>query len=174
MTRLSDNCQNESSLTEIEIRPMTEADLDEVLEIEQVSFPTPWSRSSYASELQQNSLSLYLVVLQEGRLVGYAGMWIIIDEGHITNVAVHPEYRNRGLGCLLMRELIDLAVQNRVTAITLEVRPSNRSAQGLYRKLGFIPNGLRKGYYTDTGEDAIVMWKYIVHPDKCFQDQKHL
>lgn len=158
-------------LNNVEISPMTEADLDEVMEIEQVSFPIPWSRSSYLSELQQNLLSVYLVARHEGRLLGYAGMWIIVDEGHITNVAVHPDYRNRGLGYLLMGELIRIGMQHNIGSVTLEVRPSNISAQRLYRKLGFVPNGLRKGYYTDSGEDAIIMWKYMANPQRVFKGQ---
>ncbi|NPV92572.1 MAG: ribosomal protein S18-alanine N-acetyltransferase [Firmicutes bacterium] len=150
----------------LEIKPMCEADLDEVMEIEEVSFPTPWSRSSYETELQQNSLSVYLSARKHGKLVGYAGMWIIIDEGHITNVAIHPGERNQGLGYLLMNELIRVSAAYNVKAITLEVRPSNRSAQALYRRLGFVPNGVRKGYYTDSGEDAIIMWKYLVPAKK--------
>lgn len=155
----------------IEISPMTESDLDEVMMIEEVSFLTPWSRSSYLSELQQNNLSLYLVARYNEEVVGYAGIWMILDEGHITNIAVHPNYRNRGIGYRLMREIIKASARFGIRGITLEVRPSNRPAQCLYRKLGFTVHGLRKGYYSDSGEDAIVMWKYIPQPQQIFKER---
>ncbi|MEW8977674.1 MAG: ribosomal protein S18-alanine N-acetyltransferase [Symbiobacterium sp.] len=145
---------------EITIRPMTPADLDGVMEIEHLSFLTPWSRAAFASELKQR-YTVYLVAREGERVVGYAGMHVIWDQAHVTNVAVHPQRRGRGIGERLMRELIQIAHSRGVTHMTLEVRVSNTPAQELYRKLGFVtaPGAIRKGYYTDTGEDAIVMWK---------------
>lgn len=151
----------EDGVGEVIIRPLVKEDLDELMEIERVSFPTPWSKESYVAELE-NDFSLYLAACYQGRLVGYAGMWLIVDEGHVTNIAVHPDFRQRGLGVKLLQELMRLAAQRDIKGITLEVRPSNTPALRLYRKMGFVPNGIRKGYYTDSGEDAIVMWKYLV------------
>jgi len=139
---------------------MTPADLDEVMAIEHLSYLTPWSRDAFASELLQR-YTVYLVARAGQRVVGYAGMHVIWEQAHVTNVAVHPEHRGRGIGERLLRALIGVARRRGVTQMTLEVRASNAPAQGLYRKLGFVtaPGAVRKGYYTDTGEDAIVMWK---------------
>lgn len=144
----------------MQIRKMAAEDLDAVLEIERVSFPTPWSRQAYLSELQ-NDFAKYLVVEEDNRIVGYGGMWLIIDEAHITNVAVAPDCRGRQLGEQLLKWLMGIASMYGARGVTLEVRPSNRPAQRLYNRLGFTPAGLRRGYYTDTGEDAIIMWKYL-------------
>lgn len=145
---------------EITICPMTPADLDEVMAIEHLSYLTPWSRDAFASELLQR-YTVYLVARAGQRVVGYAGMHVIWEQAHVTNVAVHSEHRGRGIGERLLRALIGVARRRGVTQMTLEVRASNAPAQGLYRKLGFVtaPGAVRKGYYTDTGEDAIVMWK---------------
>ncbi len=145
---------------EIAIFPMTLADLDGVMEVERRSFPTPWSREAFESELRQ-TYTVYLVAKEARRVVAYAGMHTIWEDAHVTNIAVHPDYRGRGLGERLMRELIARAVQRGATRMTLEVRAGNHTAQNLYRKLGFItrPGAVRKGYYTDNGEDAIIMWK---------------
>jgi len=151
----------EDRAKEVIIRPLVKEDLDELMEIEKVSFPTPWSKESYLAELE-NDFSFYIAACCRGHLVGYAGMWIIVDEGHVTNIAVHPDFRRRGLGAKLLEELIRAAAERDIKGVTLEVRPSNTPALRLYRKMGFVPNGIRKGYYTDSGEDAIVMWKYIV------------
>lgn len=146
--------------TEVTIHPMTPADLDEVMAIERLSYLTPWSRDAFASELLQR-YTVYLVARAGQRVVGYAGMHVIWEQAHVTNIAVHPEHRGRGFGERLLRELMRVARRRGVRQMTLEVRASNAPAQGLYRKLGFAtaPGAVRKGYYTDTGEDAIVMWK---------------
>jgi len=135
------------------------AHLEQILAIEAVSFPTPWSRQAFVHELLDNDLASYVVALDGERVVGYAGMWIIIDEAHLTNVAVHPDYRGRGIGEGLLNELIRVAVNLGAERMTLEVRVSNQVAQKLYQRLGFRQIGLRKGYYSDTKEDAIIMWK---------------
>ena len=93
--------------------------------------------------------------------MGYAGMWIILDEGHITNIAVDPTYRRQGIGQGLLDELTKLAVERGAIAMTLEVRVSNAEAQSLYTKLGFVPRGIRKGYYQDNKEDALIMWREL-------------
>lgn len=132
--------------------------LDQVLEIEKVSFPSPWSRSAFAYELLQNNFACYLVALAGDRVVGYGGMWLILDEAHITNIAVHPDWRMKQIGRALMREMMRLAVTLGINRMTLEVRPSNAAARRLYTLLGFGERGMRKRYYTDTNEDAIIMW----------------
>ncbi|MBT9259214.1 MAG: ribosomal protein S18-alanine N-acetyltransferase [Clostridiales bacterium] len=138
---------------------MTVADLPEVLAIERASYPTPWSERAFRSELMHNSYGHYLVALYEGKVVGYAGMWIVLDEAHITNIAVHPDYRGRGFGHLILSEMEKRAVEQGCTRMTLEVRPSNHVARRLYQRHGFVARGIRKGYYSDTQEDAIIMWK---------------
>jgi ribosomal-protein-alanine N-acetyltransferase len=147
---------------ELIIIPMEKEHLDQVLDIEQVSFPTPWSRNSYLRELSDNQFAYYYVCLQGEQVVGYMGMWIIIDEAHVTTIAVHPDFRGRQLGRYLLEELMLRAVVLGADKITLEVRPSNEPAQKLYRRVGFVPAGLRKGYYSDTKEDAIIMWKHLL------------
>jgi len=141
------------------IQPMTNADLDEVLEVEQRSFSTPWSRFAFQTELNQNQYALYLVGKWQGRVIAYAGTWIVLDEAHITNVAVHPDWRGRGLSHQLLLALLSAAKARGAVRATLEVRVGNRVAQSLYVRHGFVFNGCRKGYYTDTGEDALIMWK---------------
>lgn len=132
--------------------------LDEVLEIERASFPTPWLRQAFLSELCNNPVAHYYVGLVDDRVVGYGGMWVILDEAHITTVAVHPDFRGRYIGERLVRHLLAEARGLGAKRATLEVRSSNRAAQSLYRKLGFASRGVRKGYYSDTNEDAVIMW----------------
>jgi ribosomal-protein-alanine N-acetyltransferase len=142
-----------------ELRPLKQEHLDQVLEIERVSFPTPWSKESFLGELLQNSLAHYYACWRDNILIGYAGMWIIIDEAHITNVAVHPSYRRKKVGEIILLHMMAEALKRGAYKMTLEVRPSNQEALKLYSRLGFKSVGRRKGYYTDTNEDAIIMWK---------------
>lgn len=141
------------------IGPMSLADLDGVIVVEKASFLTPWSRHAFEQELTHNIYARYLVAKDGDMVAGYAGMWTVLDEAHVTNVAVHPEYRGTGLGERLMRALIVLAAAAGCSRMTLEVRVSNTVARNLYTKLGFAGAGLRPGYYTDTREDALIMWK---------------
>lgn len=145
---------------EVAIFPMTFGDLDGVMEVERLSFRTPWSRGAFESELQQ-IYTVYLVARLGSQIVGYAGMHTVYEDAHVTNIAVHPTQRGKGLGERLMWELIARAKARGAHRMTLEVRRSNTPAQALYQKLDFItrPGALRKGYYADTGEDAIIMWK---------------
>ena len=138
---------------------MTLQHLPGVLAIEGVSFPTPWSERAFVSELTQNAYARYVVALRGEAVVGYAGMWLILDEAHVTNIAVDPTERRHGLGDALLTELERRARTHGCRAMTLEVRPSNGTAQRLYRRHGFVPRGLRPGYYADTQEDAIIMWR---------------
>jgi ribosomal-protein-alanine N-acetyltransferase len=156
------------------------ADLRQVMAIERTAFPTPWPASAYRHELTQNDLSTYVVLRQRsveesaswpqrvgrrlshaaGRtlpVLGYGGFWMIVDEAHISTLAVHPEWRGQGLGELLLVALIEAAVLRGAHVATLEVRVSNQVAQALYRKHGFAQVGRRKAYYTDSREDALIM-----------------
>jgi len=144
------------------IRRLAAEDLEDILEIEQLSFDRPWSRESYKRELEENPLAYYLGCFLDDRLAGYAGFWLILDEGHIANVAVHPHYRGRGVGDFLLRNLISLCFVSGGRWMTLEVRVSNLSAQNLYQKLGFVDLGKRPGYY-ENGEDALIMWKDLLN-----------
>lgn len=140
------------------IRPMTAADIDRVLEIEKLCFPTPWSREAFRIEIEENRCARYFVAVYQEEIVGYGGMWVIIDEAHITNIAVHPRFRGQGIGEAIMRSLIEEAVSLGAVRMTLEVRISNKIAQKLYEKLGFQGVGIRKHYYSNNNEDALIMW----------------
>lgn len=143
---------------EVRVRNMKLKDLDQVMAIERVSFPVPWSRESYMNELR-NPFATYIVAEEGFVIIGYAGIWCIFEEAHITNVAVHPERRGLRVGELLLIKLEEVARLSGARHISLEVRPSNSSALALYHRLGFKQVGLRKGYYTDNGEDALLMMK---------------
>jgi len=138
---------------------MLVSDIPGVQVVERACFTIPWSRGIFISELTKNDNAFYLVAEAEGKIVGYAGVWIILDEGHITNIAVHPDYQRQGIGRALIDGLTAFAVSHGVEQMTLEVRVSNLVAQSLYEKLGYKFSGVRKGYYQDTKEDAYIMWK---------------
>jgi ribosomal-protein-alanine N-acetyltransferase len=142
-------------------RCMTVEDIPQVHLVERKCFPNPWSKNIFFSELTRNDAAIYLVALVGERVVGYAGMWIILDEGHITNIGVDPAYRRQGIGQGLLDELTKFGVARGVCAMTLEVRVSNAGAQALYTKLGFEPKGIRKEYYQDDKEDALIMWREL-------------
>lgn len=146
-------------MSNVIVREMNEQDIDEVLRIEKLSFATPWSREAFIIEMTTNKLAKYIVAEKDHSIAGYAGLWFIIDEGHITNIAVDPQYRGQGIGTLLMEKLISVSEERGITSLTLEVRKSNTVAQSLYKKYGFEDCGVRPGYYSDTKEDAIIMWR---------------
>ncbi len=141
----------------LRIVPMALGDLDAVQEIERRSFRTPWPSHAYRTELETNRLASYLVARLDGRVVGYGGMWLMVDEAHVTTFAVDPDFRRRRIGELLLLALLDLAVVRHAHAATLEVRLSNLPARRLYEKYGFRPVGLRPRYYSDDNEDALIM-----------------
>ena len=143
-------------MPETRIRPMEFGDIDRIMEIERLCFATPWFREAMESELN-NAAARYLVLLEDGQPCAYAGAWVVIDEGHVTNVAVHPAARRRGYGKAVLRALIALLRELGVTYMTLEVRVSNEAAIALYKGLGFKKAGVRKGYYEDNREDAHIM-----------------
>ncbi len=136
---------------------MTEADLDQVLAIERVSFVTPWTRAAFCYEIEQNKVARCTVMRADERVVGYVCLWEIGHEIHITNLAVHPDWRRRGVGKRLLAFAMAEGGSRGVTLAFLEVRPSNAQALKLYESLGFQVIGRRAGYYFDTGEDALVM-----------------
>lgn len=142
------------------IRPMTKDDVDAVYIVEENCFVDPWSKESIRKELK-NNLARYLVAQLDNKIVGYVGVWFVVDEGHITNVAVHSDYRGKKIGDKLVKEMVELCKENNIIAMTLEVRASNTVAQNLYRKYGFKMGGIRKEYYSDNKEDAIIMWNQL-------------
>jgi ribosomal-protein-alanine N-acetyltransferase len=144
----------------IRIEPLRVHDLDAVLAIERVSFPHPWSRQAFLYELRENRVArLWVARLPDpdGPVVGYLCLWFIADEVHVTNLAIHPEHRHRGVARHLLGTLLELYRQQGALRAALEVRPSNHQARRLYEGFGFRQVGLRKGYYFDTGEDALLM-----------------
>jgi [ribosomal protein S18]-alanine N-acetyltransferase len=148
-------------MTNIEIIKANAGHIDDILIVENLSFKIPWSRQSLSDEILRNEFAYYICACCGDQLIGYAGMWHVCDEGHITNIAVHPEFRGNGAGSMLMEGLISAANELSIGALTLEVRRSNESAIALYKKYGFENDGLRKAYYSDNNEDAIIMWKRL-------------
>ena len=142
----------------IDYRKMTMEDIPAVVEIEQEAFATPWTQEIFVHEMTGNDYAHYIVAVEDDEVIGHCGMWVVLDECHITNVAVRKHMRGHGIGEALMRKAIELCKANDVRLMTLEVRVSNHTAQNLYRKLGFQDGGIRKNYYTDDHEDALVMW----------------
>lgn len=142
------------------IERMTSKDIDGVFEVEKSCFEDYWSKESFKKELE-NDVARYLVAKLDGKIVGYVGIWFVMDEGHITNVAVHKDYRGQKIGDKLIRELIELCKSSNIIAMTLEVRVSNVIAQNLYKKYGFKLAGIRKEYYSNNKEDAMIMWNDI-------------
>lgn len=163
------------------VQPMTLADIDQVIEIEMVAFPAPWSARAYRYEITENEFSTMLVVrpahwlagqwiqpafqptlrrlglVKASPVLGYAGFWLLVDEAHICTIAVHPQWRGRGLGELLLLSLLDGGQQSGALRATLEVRVSNQVAQELYHKYSFEILARRKRYYTNNNEDAYIM-----------------
>jgi ribosomal-protein-alanine N-acetyltransferase len=139
------------------VEPMLPYDVPAVHEIERLSFSTPWPAHAFEQELKGNRLARYLVARAGERVVGFAGTWLMVDESHITTFSVHPDWRRQGIGRQLLLNLVELSVAIGARRMTLEVRVSNTAAQSLYRSFGFADAGRRPHYYTDDGEDALVM-----------------
>jgi ribosomal-protein-alanine N-acetyltransferase len=139
-------------------RYMKEEDIDQIVEVENASFTTPWSREAFYNELHNNKFAVYIVIEEDDKIIGYCGAWVVIDETHVTNVAILPEYRGRKLGEALLKKMMSVAREMGAKSMTLEVRVTNNIAQSLYRKLGFQNGGIRKNYYSDNQENALVMW----------------
>ena len=149
-------------MTTIELRRLGLSDLKEIEEIERSSYPTPWSRSMFAGELAKPSsicLGAFEGDVEDGKLCGYLVVSRYVDAWHVMNIAVDPEQRGRGIATMLLERLFELTADDARRGYTLEVRVSNVTAIGLYEKLGFDSRGIRRGYYTDNREDALIMWK---------------
>jgi ribosomal-protein-alanine N-acetyltransferase len=147
----------------VRVEAMMTADLEAVLAIERASFPAPWPREIFLRELHDDQIARLFVAhaaegTHQGTVVGYACAWLVVDELHITNFAVHPEFRRRHVGDQLLQGVLTRAQEQGGRQALLEVRASNRGAQRLYGRFGFVPVAVRKGYYTDNNEDAIVMF----------------
>jgi [ribosomal protein S18]-alanine N-acetyltransferase len=140
------------------VRQMQLADIPAVYTIETASFATPWTIDIFEREITENTFANYFVIENEGVIAGYCGMWLVIDEAQITNIAILPNYRGKKLGEKLFAHVMEQAILAGAYRLSLEVRVSNLPAQHLYRKFGLVPGGIRKNYYTDNQEDAIVMW----------------
>jgi [ribosomal protein S18]-alanine N-acetyltransferase len=143
---------------EVIIVPMRRRHLRPVLRIEGAVYPRPWSLGLFASELAMRGSRAYRVAKVGPTVVGYAGLMLAAGEGHVTTLAVDPAWQRRQVGTRLLLNLVATARHRGCTALTLEVRMTNAAAQELYRRFGFVPAGVRKGYYAETGEDALVMW----------------
>jgi ribosomal-protein-alanine N-acetyltransferase len=142
----------------LEIVPMTVADVAEVIRIEHASFSTVWPNDAFYNELRTNKLAHYFVGRLRDKIVGYGGIWSILEDAHVTTLAVDPEHRGRRFGEILLLRLIDEAIERNAAWMTLEVRESNTPAQQLYRKYGFTTVTMRAGYYSDDNESALIMW----------------
>ncbi|HEX2563769.1 MAG TPA: ribosomal protein S18-alanine N-acetyltransferase [Acidimicrobiales bacterium] len=143
---------------EVRITPMRRRHLRGVLRIEQQVYPRPWTFGLFLGEISQRASRVYLVARVGSEVVGYAGMFRAVDDGHITTIAVDPAWQRRGIATRMLLALARAAVDRGCRNLTLEVRMSNSGAQALYQRFGFVPAGVRKGYYPETGEDALVMW----------------
>jgi ribosomal-protein-alanine N-acetyltransferase len=141
----------------VAIEPMRLEDVPAVHEIERLSFMTPWPAYAFEQELKGNRLARYVVARAGEAIVGFAGLWLMVDEAHITTFSVHPDWRRQGIGRQLLLSLCDIATDISARRMTLEVRVSNEAAQDLYRSFGFEVTGRRPRYYTDDHEDALVM-----------------
>ncbi|WP_083953312.1 ribosomal protein S18-alanine N-acetyltransferase [Bacillus acidicola] len=142
----------------ITLRKATLEDLAGIMEVEHQSFSLPWTQDAFYNEFVHNQFAEYMVLIHEEKVIGYCGVWIIIDEAHITNIAVSPSFRGKKLGETLLGQVMNYARLKGAKTVTLEVRVSNSVARSLYKKLGFKEGGIRKNYYSDNQEDAIVMW----------------
>ncbi len=147
-------------MADLEIRSLSIEDLDDLAQLEEASFSEAWSRESFRRELEANFTARYFGVFFQGRLIAYIGYWLIMDEGHIANIAVHPLFRGRGIGEALLGYAMAHCRGESANKMTLEVRKSNTAARSLYEKMNFKNCGVRPGYYSN-GEDAVIMWANI-------------
>lgn len=151
----------------LKIAPMQKTDVDDVIKIEEVAYGEHhWSKDSFYGELSNELAHYYCAFDIEGKLLGYAGSWLILDEAHITTIAVAPEYKRKKIGEALVTKILDSCYENEIKYITLEVRVSNIPAISLYEKYGFKSLGARKGYYQNNNEDALIMWTENIFWDK--------
>jgi len=139
---------------EIAFSSLKESDIEEVMEIEKASFPTPWTMGMFMEELSRKDFPFFIIARLKDGIAGYGGFWLVLDEAHLGNLAVTPRLRRRGIGERILKELIEMAKSKGVNLMTLEVRESNEKARALYEKMKFKLVAIRKGYYSDTKEDA--------------------
>lgn len=149
-------------MSSLAIRELREEDLEAVLAVEIASAPHPWTAGIFADELAQGPTRRYVVALEDGRVVGFCGLLLSLDEGHITNIAVDPTLRRRGYAHAMMLVTVRTAIAKSLRALTLEVRVTNKAAIALYQRFGFAPGGVRPRYYPDNGEDALIMWAHDI------------
>jgi [ribosomal protein S18]-alanine N-acetyltransferase len=152
-----------SPITDVVVEPMRRRHLRAVLRIEGRTSTTPWSMGLFVAELGRGDQRVYLVARSHGRVVGYAGALLVAGEAHITTIAVDPDLQGGSVGRRLLLALVRRTVELGTIAVTLEVRASNEAAKALYRRFGFVPAGVRKGYYSRPVEDALVLWAHDVH-----------
>ena len=156
------------------IRPIREEDARQIHAIETLCFAMPWSEESILHDVKENVVARWLVMDDgAGRVLAYAGMWLVLDEAHVCNIAVHPDFRRRGYGRRILAALMALAQENSMQMITLEVRRSNEAAQRLYHSMGFLDVGYRKRYYEDNREDALIMYMEFDYPQEDAQEDRH-
>lgn len=157
------NANNMEGMIKVRIRKAVQEDVKTLAALDARCFASPWSEKSFEDDVVKNPLAFYLVAeTDEGEIAGYVGVWLIVDEGHITNVAVSPDYRRQGIAKAVLAKMFETCERDwGIRAFTLEVRPSNDPALALYRSFGFLEMGRRKGYYEDNGEDALIMWRGI-------------
>ncbi|MEO5679982.1 MAG: ribosomal protein S18-alanine N-acetyltransferase [Acidimicrobiales bacterium] len=158
----------------VQVVPMRRRHLRSVLQIEAQVYPRPWTLGLFLSELNLHVARSYFVARVEGRVVGYGGLMLSLEDAHITTLAVDPQWQRRKLGQRLLAVLAGEAVRRGSQNLTLEVRVSNAAAQGLYRRFGLAPAGIRKGYYVESGEDAMVMWAHGINEDAYAQRLQRL
>jgi [ribosomal protein S18]-alanine N-acetyltransferase len=149
-------------MSALTIRPMTAADIDAVLPIEQASSSQPWTAGMFRDEIDQPDARVYVVAEIDDAVVGFGGLMLAYDEGHITNIAVAPTMRRSGLATRLLLNLTRAAIAKSMKSMTLEVRVSNSAARELYARFGYVPAGIRPKYYADNNEDALIYWAYDV------------
>ncbi len=147
-----------NTVAEAKIRKMYIEDVPAVYQVEKASFTSPWTEETYEHEMKHNDYAHYFVVEIEGEIVGYIGLWLVLDDAQVTNIAILPQYRGYKIGEKLFGFALQYILQQGANRLSLEVRVSNVAAQNLYRKFGLVHGGIRKNYYPDNGEDALVMW----------------
>lgn len=157
----------QQDILSIKIKPMEKSDIDSVIAIEEKAYgPHHWSKESFMGELSNELAKYFSVFSENGDLIAYCGCWQILEEAHITNIAVDPDFRQKHIGEAMLKTIIDECYKNMAKYITLEVRVGNKPAIGLYEKYGFKSLGTRKGYYQDNNEDALIMWTENIFYDK--------
>ena len=160
----------QSSIETVTVQKLKACDVDDVIKIEESAYGEHhWSKDSFLNEIHNELAHYYSIIAPDGKLAGYAGTWHILEEAHITTIAIAPEYRKKHYGQVLLKKIIDDCYKEKIKYITLEVRVSNTAAINLYSKYGFSSFGTRKGYYQDNNEDALIMWTKNIFFDE-FKD----